>query len=280
MVRVSGPGVFLSATLFSASLLAQPVAGEPAPAPPAASYPSDPGAGEPPPPPPGGPPPAAYTAPESQPVDPAQPPPGQPPPAAQPPPGQPPPPGYAPPPAGYGYPPYEPPPPEEPKETPRDVSITISPLHLLLPVIEAQVEARIYPHFSLSLIAGYGSVTLHSNDPSIDGTALDVLELGGQITGYPLKDFKSLQLGAEILWLRVSGENVGDTGIAAVVDGTAVGPFVGYKVLTSGGFTFAIQGGFERIILKGEASDDTGTTETAQDQDWVLLLNANLGWSF
>ena len=147
-------------------------------------------------------------------------------------------------------------------------------------MIEAQLEARIFPHFSLSVIGGYGSVTIQSGDPSINGTSLEVVELGTQIVGYPIKDFKSLQLGAEVMWLRVSGENLGDTGIAAIADGVGVGPFIGYKVLTQGGFTFVIQGGFQYIAIKGEASDNAGTTETAEQDDIILLLNANLGWSF
>jgi len=147
-------------------------------------------------------------------------------------------------------------------------------------VVEGQVEARIYPHFSLALIAGYGTVTVESNDPTVGDLSLDVLELGGQITGYPIKDFKSLQLGLEVLWVRVSGDNLGDTEISGVADGVAVGPFVGYKVLTSGGFTFAVQGGFEYLAIKGETSDNSGTTVSGENNDVVFLLNANIGWSF
>jgi hypothetical protein len=115
---------------------------------------------------------------------------------------------------------------------------------------------------------------------SIDGTTLDVIEFGGQLTGYPIKDFKSLQLGAEVLWVRVSGDNLGEQGITGVADGVAVGPFVGYKVLTAGGFTFVVQGGFEYIAVKGEASDSAGNTGTGETNDVVPLLNLNLGWSF
>ncbi|HVJ20722.1 MAG TPA: hypothetical protein VM686_35170, partial [Polyangiaceae bacterium] len=176
---------------------------------------------------------------------------------------------------------YEPPPPPVAQEPPpRDVSITLSPLHLLMPLFEAQVEARIFPNFSLALIGGYGAVTVESSDPAISDLELDVVEFGGQLTGYPLKDFKSLQLGAEVLWIRVSGDNLGDTDITGVADGVAVGPFVGYKVLTSGGFTFAIQGGFEYIAIRGETSDNAGNTDSDEQKDIIPLLNANLGWSF
>jgi hypothetical protein len=98
--------------------------------------------------------------------------------------------------------------------------------------------------------------------------------------GYPLKDFKSLQLGAEVLWVRVSGDNLGDTEITGVADGVGIGPFVGYKVLTRAGFTFAVQGGFQYIAIRADASDNVGNTESAETQDVILLLNANLGWSF
>ena len=188
MVRVSGSGVFLAITVLSFELFAQTGVEPPPPSvPPAAAFPSDPAA-------PPAPAPGAAPAPSA-----APPPAGQPQPAPQgyayPPPGgqqQPPPaypPGYTPQPAGYGA-PYEPPPPPEAEEPPPDdISITISPLHLLLPLIEGQVEARIFPHFSLALIGGYGSVTVRGVNSTLGEITLDVVEFGGQVTGYPIKDF-------------------------------------------------------------------------------------------
>jgi hypothetical protein len=150
------------------------------------------------------------------------------------------------------------------------VSITFSPLHLIQPVFEAQAEVRLLPALGLAAIGGVGSLR-H------EGTTFSVLELGGQIAAYPLDDFRSLQFGAEVLWIHVGGEKGDVTGTGA---GTAVGPFVGYKLVTRHGFTFFAQGGAQYVFVKAEASNSAGETAEGSDSTFIPLLNLNFGWSF
>ncbi len=150
------------------------------------------------------------------------------------------------------------------------VSITFSPLHLIQPVFEAQAEVRVLPALGLAGIGGIGRGT-H------EGITFSVLELGGQIAAYPLDDFRSLQFGAEVLWIHVGGE-VGD--VKGTGAGTAVGPFVGYKLITRHGFTFFAQGGAQYIFVKAEASNSAGDTAEDSESGFIPLLNLNFGWSF
>ena len=153
------------------------------------------------------------------------------------------------------------------------VSITLSPIHLLFPVFEAQIEVKPTPHLGLAVIGGIGSTKYES---SIGDTKFAVYELGAQIIGYPLRDFSSLQLGAEVMYLHVSTEQINGQNVSAAAGGVAVGPLVGYKVLTKAGFTFFVQGGFEYVAIK--ANDDQGNN--AEQSSVIPLLNLNLGWSF
>jgi hypothetical protein len=178
---------------------------------------------------------------------------------------------------------YEPPAPEEPEERAAPsgphVSLTFSPVHLLIgPIFEMQVEAQVAPHFGVSLIGGIGTIKAES---STAGTVkFSAYELGGQLVGYPLADFKSLQLGAELLWVKVSTEEVNGERLSADAGGFAVGPFIGYKLITKIGFTFFAQGGFQYLTARADATDDDGTSASAEDSTFVPLLNLNVGWSF
>jgi hypothetical protein len=186
-------------------------------------------------------------------------------------------------PAPRAAPTYEPPEPEEPisdeSRGRRYVSLTFSPVHLLIgPIFEMQVEAQIVPHFGVALLGGIG--TLEEDFSEVGSVKFSVYEFGGQLVGYPLADFKSLQLGAELLWIHVSTENVGSTQVRADAGGVAVGPFIGYKLITKVGFTFFAQGGFEYVTAKADASDNDGNSASADDSTFIPLLNLNVGWSF
>jgi hypothetical protein len=199
-----------------------------------------------------------------------------------------PPPGYAPPPPGYPGAYEPPPPPPPPKPEPRTVSLTFSPLHLILPVFEMMGEFRPVNGLGLAGIFGYGKITFPVDefDPTTgvvqerDVTAT-VLELGLQTVWYPLDAFDSLQVGAEFVWLSAEANEVSQSSNAAVAVGVAVGPFVGYKLITSGGFTFLVQGGAQYVFARAEPEAPSGTTTTTDEATAVIvLLNLNIGWSF
>ena len=158
----------------------------------------------------------------------------------------------------------------------RMVSVTISPFHLLLPFVELTAEGRVHDKLGIGVVAGAGKV---SEDASATGPAISatVVEVGLQGRYYLLGDFRhGLQLGAEGMYLHVSGINV-DT-ISAYADGVAVGPFIGYKYTADIGFTFDSQLGFQRIGMFAKASGD-GQTASTRDSEYFLLLNLNVGWS-
>jgi hypothetical protein len=160
------------------------------------------------------------------------------------------------------------------------VSATFSPLHLFRPIFEADIEVMPIPHLGISIIGGIGKVSVNSPDPSIDGTELNAYELGAHVIGYPLKDFSSLQLGAEILWIKVSIDNFQNTDVSGTGAGVAFGPFVGYKFIADIGFTLYVQGGFQYIKVEAEAHDTQGNSANAEQDGFIPLLNFNLGWSF
>jgi hypothetical protein len=136
------------------------------------------------------------------------------------------------------------------------------------------------PHFGIALLGGVGSVTVESSDPVVDGEKFSAFELGGQLIGYPLREFSSLQLGAELLWVHVSTENFAGTEVTGNAGGVAVGPLVGYKLITRAGFTFFAQGGFQYMFIQAEATDSQGQRLTDEQSELIPLLNLNIGWSF
>jgi hypothetical protein len=189
-----------------------------------------------------------------------------------PPPATYPPPSYAYPPAA-GYPPptayapgWVPAPPPEPPHPRRVFSLTISPLHLFLPVVELTGEARVHDKVGVAVVGGAGKYT----DDSVNISAT-VYELGAQVRFYLLGDFRQgLKLGAELLYLHLNATDVVATG-----EGLAIGPFVGYKIIVDAGFTFEAQLGFEHVSAQAQSGGSA-----ASEKDYIPLLNLNIGWSF
>ena len=153
--------------------------------------------------------------------------------------------------------------------TQHDVSVTFSPIHLLLPVLELQGEFKLSPQMSTSAILGFGKAS--DDAGTIDAT---VFEIGGQFTYYLVGDFDhGMQLGAEVLFLYLSDENATPGGVFG--GGLSIGPYIGYKIAADFGLTFMAQVGASFVAV---AASGNGTTESA---DMIgPLVNVNLGWSF
>ncbi|MFZ5896516.1 MAG: hypothetical protein ACOY0T_36010 [Myxococcota bacterium] len=105
------------------------------------------------------------------------------------------------------------------------------------------------------------------------------MEFGGQFAGY-LRDFSGGHIGVEVMWMHVNSKTFQGEQIEADAGGLAVGPFIGYKVLTEVGFTFVVQGGIQYVAVKGKLSDAQGNSARSEAEELIPLLNLNLGWSF
>lgn len=154
-------------------------------------------------------------------------------------------------------------------------SLTISPIHLALPMGEFTGEYRAGDKLGIGGILGFGSATVESS--AGDEDKLTLFEVGATLRYYALGSFiHGMQIGLEALYLYAGGD-VG--GVAAAGEGLSVGPFIGYKIATNIGFTFDAQLGGTYILVGAEASDGE-TSETASDSAFGALLNLNVGWSF
>lgn len=131
----------------------------------------------------------------------------------------------------------------------------------------------------MAIIGGFGSVPIKDQYGNNLGHA-SVWEFGTQLMWYPLAEFKKLGVGAEAIYLRAKVENIGGFNIAGVASGLAVGPLIGYKVLTESGFTFVVQGGVSYMAVRGETKDTQGLSSSQQQSAVLFNLNLNLGWTF
>ncbi len=176
--------------------------------------------------------------------------------------------------------------PEDEDEKLRSAYISISPLHLLFPIVEVTAEARLHRKIGVAGIFGVGSMDpdgIGGAKPGfIDRPRYTVWEVGGQFITYPVGNFDhGMQLGAEVLYVGVAGsEGSGASRVAGTGEGLAMGPLLGYKLATKVGFSFNVQGGVQYVALRADASSTTGATATATQSAVIPLLNINVGWSF
>jgi hypothetical protein len=169
--------------------------------------------------------------------------------------------------------------PKDPPDVQHQVSITISPVHLAVAIVEAMVEYRVDDKVGMAGILGGGQITVKADDG--EEMSFTVFEAGAQARYYVLGNFiHGMQVGVEVLYAYVSTKDE-DLDVSAVGKGLAVGPFVGYKIATNSGFTFDAQLGAQYMVVKASAeADSTGETASASDSDVLTLLNLNIGWSF
>ena len=141
-----------------------------------------------------------------------------------------------------------------------NMSITISPFHLLCPELHLTGELRLAPKMSVAAILGAGRIT-------VEGKRSSIWEVGGQFRYYLLGSFThGMMLGADAGYIDVDTQI--ENPIAYLV-GAHAGGFVGYKFSMKNGFTAEIQIG--PIYLWGESA------ETSELQ---TLENFKVGWLF
>ena len=169
--------------------------------------------------------------------------------------------------------PAAPPPPEEAPR--RIVSVTFSPIHLIFPIAEVTVEGNINNKIGIAVIGGYGS--LEATD-GIQKRKLSAFEAGAHVNYYVIGSFDhGMQLGVEALYVKVATDD--NVQVSGAANGLAIGPYVGYKIITRVGFTFEANGGVQYVAAKANATDGTSSAQKS-DSKVIPLLNLNVGWSF
>lgn len=176
-----------------------------------------------------------------------------------------------------------PPPPAQEEKPGRLASITFSPIHLIFPIVEISAEFAITPKIGVAGFAGFGTVPLTrklANGTTETVERLKAWEVGARFNYYVIGTFDhGMQLGAEVQYLKVARSEANSTQIAASAAGFGIGPYVGYKLITSVGFTFEGNLGVQYIAARGQATDGTNSA-TASEKRVIPLLNLNVGWSF
>jgi hypothetical protein len=143
--------------------------------------------------------------------------------------------------------------------TPRKVSVTVSPLHLLNPQIHVTGEVRLAPRMGAAAILGAGRVT-------DEGQTYRIWEVGGQFRYYIVGSFThGMMLGADVGYVDVNGQMAN---AMQYLVGTRAGGFLGYKRTLRSGFTAEAQIG--PLYVWGDAGNSEPQT----------LLNLKVGWSF
>ena len=131
---------------------------------------------------------------------------------------------------------------EQAEQMEKSFSLTISPFHLAMPVLELTAEKAVSPKLGIAGIAGFGSVPVENNLG--EKKSIPILELGGQLDYYVVGSFRhGMQVGAEAVWIKVFIPD--DEGVVVSANGIAVGPLLGYKWAARFGLTFMVQGGYQ-----------------------------------
>lgn len=160
----------------------------------------------------------------------------------------------------------------------QDVAITISPLHLIFPMVEVTGEYAVSRNLGIAAIGGYGTVGLENADGS-DAGSVTLYEAGAQARYYVVGSFDhGMQIGAEALYIGATGKS-GDGQIDGTAEGIGVGPFIGYKKAARFGLTFDAQLGAQYFAARARSSGGSSSAEAKSD-GFGILLNLNLGWSF
>lgn len=162
--------------------------------------------------------------------------------------------------------------------SPTSIAVTVSPLHLIIPLIEVTGEFRLLDQVSVAGIVGAGRIQGTSAGANID---LTLFEIGVQGRYYVLGNFNSgLQLGVEAMQIGVAGgASNGTTEVSAKGRGLSLGAFAGYKHTFGFGLVLDGQLGYSSIIVAASGSSGSTTASTSESSR-SPLLNLNIGWAF
>jgi hypothetical protein len=152
------------------------------------------------------------------------------------------------------------------------VTATVEPMVLVIPMIDATVEAKVAPHVGLAARAGYG----HIGIPFLAGGNL--YELGGEARYYLDREFSGWHVGAEATWLW--GETSGylfsnESSSSQMMDSSAervIGGFGGYKWIGWHGLTAVAQLGVGHL--------DQARSPDGPIHKMIPVGNLDVGWTF
>jgi hypothetical protein len=143
--------------------------------------------------------------------------------------------------------------------SPRAVSVTVSPFHLLNPQLHVTGEVRLAPRVGAAAVLAAGRVTDEEE-------TYRIWEAGGQLRYYLLGSFtQGMMIGVDVGHVDVNGQMANPM---EYLVGTRAGGFIGYKITGSSGFTAEVQLGPVHVWGDGDTSE------------WQTLHNLKLGWSF
>ena len=137
---------------------------------------------------------------------------------------------------------------------------------------------------SIALVAALALATLYyGGDAFNQGRAgADASRLINE--GQQVNAAVALAAATAATWVDTDNANyAGTVKVSGTGSGLAVGPLIGYKLVTSVGFTFEAQGGVQFAAVKADAkASDGASSAQASDSDSSVfpLLNLNIGWTF
>jgi hypothetical protein len=172
---------------------------------------------------------------------------------------------------------------EEVERPTRHVTVTFEPLHLFYPIVQIGVEARVADEVGVMIFGGGGSAPVDFVSPPYTGPSkVSVWEVGGQLLYYATGDFGDggMQVGVEALFMHAALEGasaLGTGSIGGLAAGFTVGPLIGWKFVTRGGFTVDSQIGVGFRATKQTTGDPAAPSD---DRSAVLLGSLAIGWTF
>ena len=159
-------------------------------------------------------------------------------------------------------------------ENTRKNAISISPIHLMLPVVLINYSYGVTDKIAVSPSIGYGKVPI--SEGSSDKFDVWDLRLGVEYYFYG-SAIAGFFAGPRFEYVYVSGttsENVVGTGA-----GGSLQALIGYHWVWNPGIFLDIKLGGGYMIVKAEAEDST-TKATAEEKNFHAVIDLNIGWAF
>jgi hypothetical protein len=171
---------------------------------------------------------------------------------------------------------------EEVERPTRHVTVSFEPLHLFYPIVQIGAEVRATDEISIVVFGGSGKAPVLGSDVIYTGPdKVNVWEVGGEFRYYATGDFSygGMHVGAEALFMHASIDGpaiLAGGAVGGLAAGFTVGPNLGWKFVTRGGFTVdsSIGIGFRA------AKQSTDPNAPKDDNSAVLLGSLAIGWTF